>query len=305
MRNLILMIVALVGLTSVGSAQYDEYGRWDYHRDFEPAYLNYDGHAKTQAALMVERWNQIGEKSNTSSWTGDYLKAFGELGTSFLRVDPTVGYVRLTTHSCAPDVRRFEIGSATEDTESMKLRPDGETGRVSTLVKVTWGLRRYLVDEQELSAFFAFATGRRVLRDDELPNDSYFVNEADLEQPISGDATVPAAYARFAMRPIVATANRVARPGTRPHGGKIRVWLDRGSSEGVRRGMVFYCESALRHDELLVEQVGKDWCVATGIEWTPSTAYPNPPEDDVYVAGIEWTTCSECYPRKPPRLWFK
>jgi hypothetical protein len=273
-------------------AQFDQYGRWQYHEDYEPAMFTYAGYTREQADELVDRWGRIGAKGDDLAWAGEYQRGFSELGASFPRFDAEHGYVRLSTHSCMPDVREFDYGAVEEQRDRVHLRPAGPLGTPATLVKVTWGERRYLVEEERIEEFAKFASGRRVLDRDECPEDSYFVHASDLERAISGVPSFPGELARYAKEPISATATRVSHQRLRGSSIRIAITLDRGRSDGVARGMRFYTKAGDSLCSVRVEATGGHWCRASVEDFWSADSLAE--AEETYAPGAVWTTCIAC-----------
>ena len=297
MRKNSSIYAAAVGLIflvlSHSQAQFDQHGRWDYHKGFEPAHLTYVSYNREQADEMINYWNLLDERGSETEWAGDYLLYSEELSSSFLRFFPGAGYVRLTVRTCMPDVGRFDYGSVDERWDRIHLHPANSLGAPTTLIKITWGKRRYLVEQARIENFARFASGRRILKKGEWPDDSYFINELDIEKTTDGLPSLPDEFSHYVEPPTRANLKQVTYKPTSDSEIKVIVTLDRGKNDGIQKGMTFYRESGDSLISLQVDRVGDRWCQATALHYGSDDSLALR-KISIYAKGSEWTTCIQC-----------
>lgn len=297
MRNIQIASVVVFGCLAImhgtSRAQFDQYGRWDYHEGYEPAHFAYYSYTSDQASDLISLWTRLGETSHEVGWHGDYLRSYGDLGTSFLRLMAGTGYVRLTTHSCRPDVRRFDYGSVQEFEDRVLLEPANSLGTATTLIKVTWGRRRYLVEEARMEEFGQFASGRRVRAQGEWPGDSFFLHELDQASEVGGIPILPKRYSRYSEQPIRAKLTQVKCTRLSKSTTQVEARFNRGTKSGIRKGMTLYTRSGDNFMSLWVSRVGSTWCQAISVSNAAEDLLGHANES-LFNVGREWTTCSQC-----------
>jgi hypothetical protein len=286
------LALLLVAGASPSLAQFDQFGRWDYHEEKEPANFTFAAYSREQADELVKRWAEIGEMGDRPGWEGDFIRGDGEMATSYCRLDPEIGYVRLTTHSCMPDVREFDYGSVEDFKDRIVLRPDDSLGKATTLLKVVWGDRRYLVEEDRIARFAEFASGRRrAARDrwDPWSEDNYFQQEGAFGRDVADVPSLPDEYVRFVKEPIFASITAVTHRREKRSSTRIVVTLDKGKRSGIERGMVFYLRKADSYEDVWVEEVGETWCRASA-EFYGDLTEVEEAKSATYAVGSDWTT---------------
>jgi hypothetical protein len=286
----------LLVCASPARAQYDTFGRWDYHEGAEAANFVFElGYTAELAHELVERWGAIGEVSGRGDWTGDFFRPFGMLGTTILRIGPKGDYVRLSTHSCRPDVRRFDFGHVVETGEGLRLMPESPGAEATDFVKVTWGDRRYLVEEDAMRDFCRFASGRRVVRNDEdLWSEGYFRNEGGGSGPVSGAPSVPPRFAALVVPSVETRLIRIMPRRSGPTSARYTLRFDGGTEDGLLKRMRLAWPDGDGWGVVEVVRAGPHWCEATLVLYDREGEDASSRPARVPAVGTTFTTCVAC-----------
>jgi len=122
-------------------------------------------YTKEDVFKAKQKLKLIRESSINDEWEGSY-SLLGELSDTKLILDSEIGFINYYIYTCAIDLRALNYGSLINKPDSITLVSEksqppfyrtGKTGQ--KLIKVKWGDRHYLVEEERLEVFSELAAG--------------------------------------------------------------------------------------------------------------------------------------------------
>lgn len=242
--RIVALAACLLLPAAAARAQTDEHGRWE-NGFTEAWWFKSDRYTAEQAEAARAQWQRIGEAQD--SWAGDYLIDMSVRAHVF-RWSPGGGFVFFNVNTCMSNVDNIDFGEVIADTPShvelaSKLRPDSPNN--GKFVKVSWGARRYLIEEHQVGNFCDYVAGLGPYNGGVGEAETNFLaHRADGEKPTALLPTVPPEYQELVRRPIDATITRVGRsyvevdPEKEWHNDLVTpVRISAGSDQGLRRGM--------------------------------------------------------------------
>ena len=191
--------------------------------------------------------NEIDEPKSPP-WAGRYR--YGSMVSSFqLTLAPESGFA-FSSSGCV-GIYGLNYGTVQVTDGMLKLVPleknrRGDFWGISTeLLLISWGERRYVIPPTQILNFInAINAGFEPRR---TGSGLYFLKWGDEYKPVVGKPKLPAEYADYLLgNPIQARIS--SHQGTRIEGDTVRstVVLDVGTAQGVKVGMQFYFQNALR-----------------------------------------------------------
>jgi hypothetical protein len=283
----LLVVATLVCLACAAfavSAQTDENERWATGK-YEAWYLNYKRYSKTDVLAAQEKWKRLDADEDAGEWAGDYtpLCDFCEVSLDKLRWSPKSGFLEIHVYTCLPELRGLNFGNAVESVTDVHLIPEYPSASGRSLqparqyLKVKWGERHYLINENEIAEFCRHIAGLDIRRENEpLVAGDFYLKDSDWDKPATGWPVLPKGYKHLLKRPIDAKITAVGRGYVEydyENGCSkqtiIPVTLDAGSASGVKVGTIFKFSTEEGPIEFTVTSVSKDSAraITEGFGW--------------------------------------
>jgi len=280
MRMNLLLVTMCVVLVSFGRVVPQEMektaGTWitDYGiYQIPDLLLRFDRYSKGDLDRFKDKLESLKKSAYKGKWEGIYTYDFpDQVGISELRLNSKAGFAQFYVYSCMPELRSLDYGKVVETEGTIELVPNLaddslQKTKPTVYVKVSWGKRRYLVEESSLSAFAEKAAGVYVEPEDDNSTDNqkwsnYWVM-GDLDAKLVGLPIYPAKY-RSAQRLSITT--RLLSVGKKffPREFSIGnatyyqiaafpIILSTGTRGGIKPGMVFYLKAS--DEKIIVKNV--------------------------------------------------
>lgn len=213
-------------------------------------------------------------------WAGEYICGDGLGMNVSILIAPTSGVV-FTWRGCL-GLYGWNAGSIKEVKDdrivlNLDRIADGSFTEFlsSTLYRVQWGGRHYLVPVGEMQSFCEDAR-RRAWPFDKGRSSQYPLRESEREAELHGDPPIPPPYDRLMLpEPIRGTVVRVGEPerffDTRWEQDmwRVRLEIDKGSASGLFEGLTLFPPGVHWHANAAVITELTD---ETGVLWIESTA---------------------------------
>ncbi len=222
----------------------------------------YDLYSKQDIASAKEKLALLFKDQTESEWEGIYHGIGSEVGFSQLRWSGKNGFLYFYIYTCLPELRQLNFGKVLDSLETVKFIPEysenspRKDSKAERLVKVRWGKRNYLVEEDSLEVFYEKAVGIYVDPNNLTENDEYitpkwtnFWVKNDGENEPAGLPVLPKGYEKYKRLPIqskiISVGKRTTEEGKTLGGinygeGSFReVAIGAGRNDGVKAGMTF------------------------------------------------------------------
>lgn len=244
---------------------------WLYHR--------YDLYSKEDVIRAKEKLAFLVKDQTENEWEGIYYGIASEVDFSQLRWNRKNGFLYFNVYTCLPELRQLNFGTVLDAPETVKFIPEysedspRSKSKAENLVKVKWGTRHYLVEENSLEAFYEKTVGIYVDPNNDLTESNeyvppkwvnFWVKNYDDNEP-TGLPILPKSYERFKRFPIqskiISVGKRTIEEGKTLGGisyseGSFReVTIGAGRNNGVKAGMTF---EILKTSELITIISAKD-----------------------------------------------
>jgi hypothetical protein len=223
----------------------------------EDLHYRYDKYSREQVTELKARLALLAESKFEKEWEGGYTQGSEpQLGLAIFRLDMKVGFVDIYIYDCYSELRYFTYGKVIDNPDSIEIipefKPNAEAVVTQKYIKVRWGSRLYLVDEEYLLPFSEKAVGIFVA--DEADETSYnkwanFLVKGDTEALVAGYPQFPANYKSFERLPIearvISVGKRVIATDKTDDGtvynssADYPVTINAGAKQKVKEGMTF------------------------------------------------------------------
>jgi hypothetical protein len=193
------------------------------------------------------------------------------------------GFLEIHVYTCIPELRGLNFGNAVESTDTVHLIPEYPPASGRSLqparqyLKVKWGERHYLINENEIADFCRHIAGLDIRRENEpLIAGDFYLKDRDWDKPATGLPVLPEGYRHLLKKPIDAKIKAVGR-GYIEYDYEngcmkqtiIPVTLNVGSTSGVKVGTVFKFSTEDSTMEFTITSVSKDSsrAISEGFGW--------------------------------------
>jgi len=210
---------------------------------------------KDDVAKAKEKLNLIKSSSSQSEWDGVFVKS-ADLSDIRLIWKEDAGFIDYYIYTCAIELRNLNYGRVINSPDFVNLvsekpaiatkQKDPLTG--VKLIKVRVGERRFLVPEDELADFYAYAVGLSLNEYESQSN--YWWKLSDSKKPLFGLPILPDKFKRFLRYPIKAKIAKIGKQEvieSKNADGKLEkdfvnydFTINAGTNKGVRKGMKLY-----------------------------------------------------------------
>ena len=246
---------------------------------------NFKNYTIEDAGEAKKKLISIRQSKNSDEWEGSY-NLFGELSDTKLILTSKAGFVSYYIYTCSIELRALNYGKIINNPDSILLiseKPQppyfqtNESGR-KEFVKVKWGDRRYLVEENELEDFCEMAAGLYEFKTRKgTVNGKTFEYQASiwnsfwvmsrLDEKAFGLPVLPEAYKKHLKNPIQTKIISVGKV-TKELGETDYVssstthylTIAGGKDKGIKEDMNFYIPEL--QERITIEKVGKKSSVA-------------------------------------------
>ena len=175
----------------------------------------------------------------------------GEVTLESLLWSPQAGFVNVYVYTCMSELRYLNFGSVTVSPTTVQMLPEyppesgRKTAQVKMYVKVKWGERHYLIEENRLADFCDTISGTGIYEEGIIER-GFWLKSSDLEKAASGRPVLPPEYKHLLKKPIDAKVIAVGKSYVERDNDNdcltrtvIPLTLNVGSKSGVKTGMAF------------------------------------------------------------------
>lgn len=253
-KAIILLLCCLLVTLSTALAQTNWDEKWE-HDEGEAWYLDYQRYSKEDVKAAQARWKSIESENNGTredEWAGNYSMHPGfDLSLENLRWSSQAGFVNIYVYTCQPELRYLNFGSVTVSPTTVQMLPEypPKSGRATTqvkmYVKVKWGERHYLIEENRIAELCDTISGTGVYNEGELER-GFWLKSGDSEKPADGLPLLPPEYKHLFKKPVDAKVIAVGESYVERDDEVdcmtrtvTPVTLNVGSKRGVKAGIVF------------------------------------------------------------------
>ena len=250
----VLLLCYLLVAVSASSAQTNWDEKWE-HDDGEGWYLDYARYSREDVKAAQAKWKGIdaeNKKAGEDEWAGSYSMMPGfDVSFEHLRWSPQAGFVDVYVYTCLPELRYLNFGSVTVSQTTVQMLPEyppksgRKTAQVKMYVKVKWGDRHYLIEEDRLADFCDSITGTGIYEEGVIER-GFWLKSSDFEKATRGRPLLPPEYRHLLKKPVDAKVIAVGKSYVEQdeeYGCMKRtvtpVTLNVGSKNGVKTGIAF------------------------------------------------------------------
>jgi hypothetical protein len=224
----------------------------------------FDLYSKQDIEIAKLKLTSLVKSKDNNEWEGIYHGIGSEVGFTQLRWNRENGFLYFEIYTCLPELRQLNFGKVVDSPETVKFIPEysedspRKKTKADTLVKVSWGKRRYLVEESSLESFYEKVVGIYVDPNNDLTeNDEYitpkwfnfWVNNDVYENLPAALPSLPKGYEKYKRLPIqskiISVGSRTIEEGKTLGGTSygessfLEVTIGVGRNNGVKVGMTF------------------------------------------------------------------
>jgi hypothetical protein len=230
-------------------------------------YLKYKHYTEFDVARAKEKLGSILLSQSKDEWAGIY-NLDSPLSNTKLIWAPDAGFLDFYIYTCAVELRTLNYGKVVNSSDSVVLTTEKQPANTPVrkrfegvrYVKVKWGDRRYLVEEDELELFCELAAGYHGPAKNvtgKLANgetyetqisiwNSFWVKVGKEEDKVYGTPILPKKYSKFVRQPletaIISLGKYEIKQAVDPlfTNSNQFVTIGLGSTNGIKAGMDFY-----------------------------------------------------------------
>lgn len=249
-----LLLCCLLVAVSQSPAQTDLDEKWE-HAEREGWYLDYARYSIEDVRAARAKWESIeleNKQAGEDEWAGGYsLMPEFEVAFEHLRWSPRAGFVDVYVYTCQPELRYLNFGSVTVSPTTVQMLPEypprsgRKTAQVTTYVKVKWGDRHYLIEENRLADFCDAVSGTGVYKEGVIER-GFWLKSSDSEKATRGRPLLPPEYRHLLKRPVDSKVIAVDKSYVEHYNDNdcmtrtvTPVTLNAGSKSGVKAGIAF------------------------------------------------------------------
>jgi hypothetical protein len=249
----LLLCCLLVALSS-SLAQTNWNEKWE-HDLGEPWYLNYEHYTREYVKAAQVKWRDIATEnkgSQADEWAGSYSLDSGfDVSLYHLRWSPQAGFVDVYVYTCLPELRYLNYGSVTVSPTTVRMlqeypaTPNKAIEQAKMYLKVKWGDRHYLIEENRIAEFCDTIAGVGIYKEGVIDT-GFWVKIDDEEKSPEGMPILPPEYKHLLKKPIDAKVIAVGKSYVERDDEVdcmtrtvTPVTLNVGSKDGVKAGIAF------------------------------------------------------------------
>lgn len=249
---LLLCCLLLAVSTSPAQTNWDE--KWE-HVEREGWYLDFARYSREDVKAAQAKWKSIDAENSgaeADEWAGSYsMMPGGEVSLEDFRWSPQTGFVMVYVYTCLPELRYLNFGSVTVSPTTVQMTPEyppnsgRKTAQVKMYVKVKWGDRHYLIEEDRLAEFCEAISGTGVYEEGVMGG-GFWLKVDDFEKTVSGSPVLPREYKHLLRKPVDARVIAVGKSYVEHEEDNecltrtvTPVTINVGSKGGVKVGIAF------------------------------------------------------------------
>lgn len=249
---------------------------------------SFKNYTKEDVLKAKEKLNLIRNSKTDDEWEGSY-SLFGDLTDNKLFWDSEIGFVNYYIYTCALELRGLNYGRAINNFDSVTLFSEKQQpplpgiGKIGQrkFVKVKWGDRHYLVDEEILEDFCELAAGYYEVKSDEIEingekietqvaiwNSFWVMSDDSYKKKVFGLPVLPKSYEKYIKQPIktkIAFIGKIEKDIAKEDylSSSITYYLTLGAGKdkGIKEGMSFYIPQL--KERVSIEKVNKKTSIAS------------------------------------------
>lgn len=250
----LLLCCLLLLAASMSPAQINWDEKWE-HDEREGWFLDFSRYSREDVKAAQAKWKSIdaeNKKAEEDEWAGSYsIMPDGEVSFNNLRWSPQAGFVNVYVYTCLPELRYLNFGRVTASPTTVQMTPEyppdsgRKTAQVTMYVKVKWGDRHYLIEEDRLAEFCDAVSGTGIYEEGVMGR-GFWLKAGDWEKTASGTPTLPREYKHLLKKPVDAKVIAVGKSYVEHHGDNecltrtvTPVTINAGSKGGVKAGIAF------------------------------------------------------------------
>lgn len=250
--GLLLCCLLVIASSSPAQTNWDE--KWE-RDEGEGWYLNYKRYSREDVKAAQAKWKSIDAENNGSQedeWAGSYsMQPGGEVSIDNLRWSPQAGFINIYVYTCLPELRYLNFGNVSVSPTTIQMLPEypvnsgRTTAQVRMYVKVKWGERHYLIEEDRMADFCDTISGTGIYNEGILGR-GFWLKGSDSEKKNDGLPLLPPEYKHLLKKPVDAKVIAVGTSYLERDGEDdcatrtvTPVTLNVGSKRGVKAGMAF------------------------------------------------------------------
>jgi hypothetical protein len=238
--------------SSLAQTNWDEKWEHDEREGWNLDFARYSREDVKAAQAKGESIDSENKKAKEDEWAGSYsMVPGGEVSLENLRWSPQAGFVNVYVYTCESALRYLNFGSVTVSPTTVQMLPEyppasgRKTAQVEMYVKVKWGDRHYLIEEDRLEDFCDSISGTGIHKEGILER-GFWLKSSDWEKKTHGQPLLPPEYKHLLKKPVDAKVIAVGNSYVErdeEYGCMKRtvtpVTLNVGSKSGVKAGMAF------------------------------------------------------------------
>jgi hypothetical protein len=250
----VLLLCCLLLAVSTTRAQTNWDEKWE-HVERESWYLDFARYSREDVKAAQAKWKGIDSENSSAEadeWVGSYsMMPGGEVSLEDFRWSPQTGFVMVYVYTCLPELRYLNFGSVAVSPTTVQMTPEyppnsgRKTAQVKMYVKVKWGDRHYLIEEDRLAEFCEAITGTGIYEEGVMGR-GFWLKVDDFEKTVSGSPVLPRQYKHLLRKPIDAGVIAVGKSYVEHEEGNecltrtvTPVTINVGSRSGVKAGIAF------------------------------------------------------------------
>jgi hypothetical protein len=269
-------LLLVLAFSAVASAQESslmwlgEYIRFSELPILQPDHSKY---SERDLERLREKMQAIRSAGRQNQWEGRFVPGgMDYLNISILELSADAGFARLVIYTCLPQLRAIDFGRVNVGSDTIELVSEEIPGSPRkperiTFVKIKWGDRFFLVEENALPAWSEKAAGTFIVQDDYTHPWANFWFTGDFENDPAGEPEFPDRFKHLKRDPIKShilsvTSRSIEKDVDTGHSFHIadsavyRVVIGAGRKHGVKKGMVFQLLGM--SDVLTITEVSSD-----------------------------------------------
>lgn len=249
-----LLLCCLLLAASTSPAQTDWGEQWE-HDGRQGWYLDFSRYSREDVKAAQAKWKGIDAENKSAAddeWAGSYaMVPGGEVSLENFRWSPQTGFVMVYVYTCLSELRYLNFGSVTASPSTVQMTPEyppnsgRKTAQVTMYVKVKWGDRHYLIEEDRLAEFCDTISGTGIYEEGVMGG-NFWLKADDVEKPASGTPTLPREYRHLLKKPLDAKVIAVGKSYVEHNEDNeclmrtvTPVTINVGSKGGVKAGIAF------------------------------------------------------------------
>ncbi len=283
LRNITILILILgLSIQFCLGQEFEEGENWmqEFYPYQSPTLtFRFDKYSREDLVKFREKLDLIKSAKSADEWNGIYNNEFSELGVNLFILDSKAGFVSFYLYTCYPELRTMNYGNVINTSDYVEILPEfsGNSPRKSLperFVKVSWGERRYLVEESSLEAFAEKAVGIYIEpsnnEDEMLHKWSNYWISGDSEKELTGLPVLPVSYKKFERSPIetkiisvgkrtIETEKDVEDYQNTEEMAFYTVTIGAGKNKKVKEGMILFFGET--QEEIIITKVNQNSAV--------------------------------------------